>query len=195
MCFPILLEPGRSALPWVGKNGEESLSEAQQKAEEQLLRLFSEIRGKLSRKLYALLGNEADVQDALQVAFLHCWRARSQIRWVGNVRSWIWRVSLNAGRDLLKYLRRRRTKSLTLTEINAVGHRASPQETVLEREAAERLEAALVHLRPVEREVFLMRQQGNLSYKEIARRCGCPIGTAKPLMRTAVRKLRAILAA
>jgi RNA polymerase sigma-70 factor (ECF subfamily) len=190
MCHPILLNPDCSALQEC-----DTSSEAQREAEQGLIRLFTEIRGKLAHKLYALLGNEADVQDALQIAFLHCWRARTQIRWIGNVRSWIWRVSLNAGRDLRKYLRRRRTKPLPLTEDNTICRQASATERLLEQEEAERLEAALVHLRPVERKVFLLRQQGNLSYKEIAEQCGCPIGTAKPLMHTALRKLRAILVA
>jgi RNA polymerase sigma-70 factor (ECF subfamily) len=151
------------------------------------------MRPRLLVKLRTLLGNEADAQDALQTAFLHCWRARAGLDQVRNVRGWIWRVGVNAGRDLQKCHWRRRVRSLALAGEEPLCRQASPAGALLRQEEQERLRSALEHLRPAEREVFSLRHEGALTFQEIADRRGCPVGTAKPLMRTAVRKLRHLL--
>ncbi|MEX1224345.1 MAG: sigma factor-like helix-turn-helix DNA-binding protein [Pirellulales bacterium] len=52
----------------------------------------------------------------------------------------------------------------------------------------------MLELRPEEKEVFLMRQNGELTYDEIAAAVGIPTGTAKTRMRLALTKLREALA-
>jgi RNA polymerase sigma-70 factor (ECF subfamily) len=53
--------------------------------------------------------------------------------------------------------------------------------------------AALFDLRHEEKEVFLLRQNGELTYERIARLCRRPIGTVKTQMRAALQKLRRVL--
>jgi RNA polymerase sigma-70 factor (ECF subfamily) len=151
------------------------------------------VRPRLLEKLRTLLGNEADAQDAMQTAFLHCWRARASLDQVRNVRGWIWRVGVNAGRDLQKSYWRRRARPLALAGEEALCRQAPPARGLLRDEEQERLRSALDHLRPAERDVFLLRHDGTMTYQEIAERRGCPVGTAKPLMRSALRKLRQML--
>jgi RNA polymerase sigma-70 factor (ECF subfamily) len=55
------------------------------------------------------------------------------------------------------------------------------------------LRDALVHLRPEEKEVFLLRQNGDLTYEQIAELSDRPIGTVKTQMRSALQKLRKVL--
>jgi RNA polymerase sigma-70 factor (ECF subfamily) len=45
-------------------------------------------------------------------------------------------------------------------------------------------------LRPDEKEVFLLRQNGDLTYDQIAEARGSPVGTVKTQMRSALQKLR-----
>lgn len=161
--------------------------------EEMLLQAFADIHPKLLRKLYALLGNDADAHDALQTAFLHCWRARVAAPHTGNLRGWIWRVGVNAGRDLRKYLRLRRTLPLTESADRSAEYDGLPAQAVLRQEEQEQLREALAQLRPAERAVFRLRYEEALPFAEVARRCGCPLGTAKPLMRQALRKLRGLV--
>ena len=195
MGYPVLLEarklraqdePGMLPLDPAENRTSES-------TDDDLIAAFHDVRDKLFRKLYAMLGNHADAQDALQLGFLHCWRARAGIRELRSLRGWVWRVGVNAGRDLQKYLRCRRTKPLHDAESEMLDDRRSAADILMEQEDQERLEAALEHLRPAEREVFRLRNEAALSYEEIARRCSCPVGTAKPLMHRAVNKLRRLL--
>ena len=53
-----------------------------------------------------------------------------------------------------------------------------------------RLRQAIVQLRPEEQEVFLLRQNGELKYDEIAINLSIPLGTVKTRMRLALEKLR-----
>jgi len=61
------------------------------------------------------------------------------------------------------------------------------------REEASRLQRALLELRPQEQEVFLLRQNGQLTYEQIADSINLPVGTVKTRMRLALRKLREAL--
>src|SRR3954454_14843257 len=76
------------------------------------VRAFNEVRAELVSTLYFLLGNHEDAQDAAQDAFLKCWRSRSSLADVRNVRAWIFRVGLNAAKDLQRSAWRRRAKPL-----------------------------------------------------------------------------------
>jgi RNA polymerase sigma-70 factor (ECF subfamily) len=53
---------------------------------------------------------------------------------------------------------------------------------------------ALRKLRCEEQEVFLLRQNGGMSYEEIAEAVGIPLGTVKTRMRLAITRLREALA-
>ena len=59
-----------------------------------------------------------------------------------------------------------------------------------ERETMERIRQVLFDLRPEEKEVFLLRQNGDLTYEQIAEQRQCPVGTVKTQMRSALQKLR-----
>ena len=62
------------------------------------------------------------------------------------------------------------------------------------RELGERLRAALSTLPPVQREAFLLQQEGALSLSEIAELTGVGVETVKSRLRYAMAKLRAELA-
>jgi RNA polymerase sigma-70 factor (ECF subfamily) len=158
-----------------------------------LSRLFLEIRDDLVHTLFFLLGNQDDAQDAAQEAFLKCWRARRQVREIRNLRAWIFRVGLNAAKDLQRNAWRRRAKPLN-TSLGEEPHpRPSPAENAIHLETLQRLRSALIELRPEEKEVFLLRQNGDLTYEEIAELNRRPVGTVKTQMRTALIKLRRVL--
>jgi len=61
------------------------------------------------------------------------------------------------------------------------------------QEAMQQLREALQHLGPEEKEVFLLRQNGEWTYEQIARLYKCPVGIVKDQMRSALRKLRTVL--
>jgi RNA polymerase sigma-70 factor (ECF subfamily) len=170
-----------------------AVSRRQRGCNERFLEAFAAARADLVQALTGLLGNTDDAQDAIQDAFLKCWRVRGRIRAVRNLRAWIFRVALNAAKDLQRNVWRRRARPL-MDQAALAGHPgSSPPDELLHAEALERLRAALAGLRPAEREVFLLRQNSDLTYDQIATRRHAPVGTIKTQMRTALQKLRHVL--
>jgi RNA polymerase sigma-70 factor (ECF subfamily) len=160
---------------------------------EGFVRAFNECRAELVSTLFFVLGNHDDAQDAAQDAFLKCWRTRSTLAEVNNLRAWIFRVGLNAAKDLQRNAWRRRARPLGDQPPPETRAAPSPAETMEERESRERLKQALLDLRPEEKEIFLLRQNGELTYEEIAELRRCPVGTVKTQMRAALHKLRRVL--
>ena len=68
-----------------------------------------------------------------------------------------------------------------------------PEVQVESRDIAQRIRAALASLPDVQREAFLLQQEGGLSVAEIADATGVPEETAKSRLRYAITKLRAQL--
>jgi RNA polymerase sigma-70 factor (ECF subfamily) len=161
--------------------------------EDRLLATFNDLRNCLASTLIHLLGNYADAQDVLQGAFVKCWEARAELVAVVNLRAWIWRVAINAAKDLQRSAWRLRRRSLyTLYEVQTCQH-VSPPDVAAHREQARRLWTALQELGAAQREVFLLRQNGALTYEEIAELQQKPVGTVKTQMHAAVQKLRSAL--
>ncbi len=160
---------------------------------ELLLRTFNDLRDELVSTLWYLLGNQEDAQDAAQESFLRCWRTQDSLVGVQNVRAWIFRVALNVAKDVQRSAWRRRVKPLVGAELMPLAAPSSAADAVEEQETLDRLREALTHLRTEEREVFLLRQNGELTYEQIAEIFDRPVGTVKTQMRTALQKLRRVL--
>lgn len=160
-----------------------------------LLRTFNQLRDELVSTLMYLLGNRDDAQDAAQETFLKCWRAQDSLHEVNNLRAWIFRVGLNTARDMQRSGWHRRSRPLLMGEetMKAASDDA-PTKNLEYQETLDRLRQAIVHLRQEEKEVFLLRQNGELTYEQIASIRHLPVGTVKTQMRSALQKLRKILA-
>jgi len=160
---------------------------------ELLLRTFNELRNELVSTLWFVLGNHEDARDAAQEAFLRCWRTLESIPDVQNLRAWIFRVGLNVAKDLHRSAWKRRVKPLVGAETMPMVDSTPPTARLEDQECLQQLRQALVNLRPEEKEVFLLRQNGELTYEQIAEMHNRPVGTVKTQMRSALQKLRQVL--
>jgi RNA polymerase sigma-70 factor (ECF subfamily) len=158
---------------------------------ERLTQAFACFGDELVRALCSLLGNADDARDVAQEAFLKCWRSRDRLADVHDLKAWIFRVGLNAARDLRRNAWRKRSRPLPDTD-HLHDDRVGAAQTVLLQETLQRLHAAVAGLRPEEREVFLLRHQGSLTYEQIANHQGAPVGTVKTRMRVALARLRTV---
>lgn len=162
-------------------------------SEERFVRAFNESRAELVSTLFYVLGNLEDAHDAAQDAFVKCWRTRKTLKEIGNFRAWIFRVGLNAAKDLQRSAWRRRARPLSLDPQPSPCVATSPAELLEGKETVEQLRLALLELRPEEKAIFLLRQNGDLTYEEIAELRRSPVGTVKTQMRSALQKLKRIL--
>lgn len=160
---------------------------------ERLEGVFSRSQDELLGMLYYLVGNLEDARDALQETFVKCWRNRHKVPEIENLRAWVFRVAVNAGRDMRTTAWRRRRQPLGRGEETVVSTDKGPEADATRREQLALIRRALGQLRPEEQEVFLLRQNGELTYEQIAQSINIPVGTAKTRMRRALIKLRGAL--
>jgi RNA polymerase sigma-70 factor (ECF subfamily) len=151
------------------------------------------MRDELVSTLCFVLGNAEDAQDAAQEAFLRCWRTRDGMGDVQNLRAWIFRVGLNVAKDVQRSAWKRRVKPLAGADAMPMPPTQPAGGGLEEQETLQQLRQALMSLRPEEQEVFLLRQNGELTYDQIAEMHNRPVGTVKTQMRSALQKLRRIL--
>jgi RNA polymerase sigma-70 factor (ECF subfamily) len=155
---------------------------------------FAEFRRELLGTLYYLVGNREDAHDALQEAFVKCWKHREQIGEIENLKAWIFRIALNTGRDIRQTAWRRKRQGLPNDEALMISPQRGPRAEAETHEQLGKLRRAIADLRPEEQEIFLLRQNGQMKYEEIADAIGIPLGTVKTRMRLALSKLRQAMA-
>ena len=127
-------------------------------AYEELVRMHQDIA---FRTAYLITRNAADAEEAAQDAFVKCWRRRDQLHRIRNLRAWLFRVGLNAARDLQRNAWRRRIRPLEIVAGTAGTRDSSPAESLESREQDARLRQALMDLRVEEKQIFLLRQNAS----------------------------------
>ena len=90
--------------------------------------------------------------------------------------------------------RRRRRRPLDNAEATLAAKGEDPVADASRQEQLALVRQALQQLRMEEQEVFLLRQNGQMTYEQIAEDLQIPVGTVKTRMRLALTKLRTVLA-
>ncbi len=152
--------------------------------------LFQQHQSELLGTVYYIVGNLQDAQDALQEAFLRCWKNLDQVPDVKNLKAWVFRITLNVGRDIRKTAWNRKRKEMPDVPGPAFAEHQTPDQLASENEQMLLLEQQIAELDEPDREVFLLRQNGDFTYRQIAELLDTPEGTVKTRMRRAIEKLR-----
>jgi len=149
--------------------------------------LFSYIRG--------MAASREEAEDLFQETWTRAIRHAASFRG-GTVRGWVWRIARNAVIDAVR--KRKPDDSLD----RPVGGDGAPlgdtlagdgvpvPDQVAGADTGRRIAACVANLPPAQREIFLMRTTGSLSFQEIAAILGIPLNTALGRMHYAVLRLR-----
>jgi len=163
-------------------------------------RLVEHWRRPLYAFIYHQLRGRGDAEDIFQETWIRAVRGLDAFRG-DRALSWLFRIARNLVVDEF----RRRCREDTAAprdgaetsvpagvETHADG-RPGADAAAVERETAERVAAAVRSLPDEQREVFLLRTEGDISFREIARMQGVPLNTALGRMHYATRRLRELL--
>lgn len=167
--------------------------DTKQSNSERLLATFNQIRDELTSTLWFILGNKDDAQDIAQDAFLRCWKKQDALPDVINLKAWIFKVAINAAKDLRKSAWKRKTRTMPEEDVMMQKSTATSLDLLEDNEMLQQLRSALMDLRPEEKEVFLLRQNAEMTYEQIAEAANRPVGTIKTQMRSALQKLKVAL--
>jgi len=142
----------------------------------------------VTRTAIRLLGNRQDAQDAAQEVFLRLHRSLRKIDDAGNLSGWLYRVTVNICRDILR--KRKATDSLEDGRLSAPGS----TEADLGREERRKLVVeALGALPEKERAALTLRDLEGLSTREVAGILGSSEATVRSQISAARLKIRKIL--
>ena len=139
------------------------------------------------RLAWAILGNDAEAQDATQDALTAAWRKRRSLRDPDKLEAWLGRILVNICRDRLRSRSRRRIQPLELSSLPPV---SDGSQTAASRDELGR---ALESLNPDQRIVVVLRFWADLTVDDIAARLGVPAGTVKSRLHHSLRALRSTL--
>jgi RNA polymerase sigma-70 factor (ECF subfamily) len=128
---------------------------------------------------------EAD--DIVQDAMLRAFRAFDGFRG-GDIKAWLLTIVRNCWLSAAKGGRRRVHASLEDQELPAA--EASPEDAAIQAGTQRRLDLLIAQLAPEFREVLILREMEDLSYREIAEITGTPIGTVMSRLARARTQLR-----
>lgn len=159
---------------------------------------FGEIVRRWERRIFALsfgmLGREEDARDATQETFLAAFRNLRGFRGEAKVSSWLHRIAVNQCLTRQRRAKVRNESAIeTEEEKNAASFAApvsySPARTVEGRETTVAVRLAVNSL-PIElRQVVLMKEFEELTFKEISEALDLPLSTVKSRLYTALKQL------
>jgi RNA polymerase sigma-70 factor (ECF subfamily) len=147
-------------------------------------RLVREHAPALFRLAIRLGARRDDAEDLVQETFLRAWRGIDRFRGEADVRTWLYRILMNASRD-----RRRRKPFLRLPANGRAGPGVDPADDAARRDLLARVMAAVSCLPRRQQETLLLRVRGGLSYREIADVLGIREGVVKLHLVRARKKL------
>ena len=149
----------------------------------------------------AILGHEADAQDAVQEAFVAAWRSLAGLRDVDRFEAWFGRIVVNACRMSLRKRRGVREITVQSARTDGVGsdgdvrERAGTDRPLADIAAsADTFDRAFDRLSADERALLVLRHRDELPVADIAARLGIPAGTVKSRLFSARRALERALA-
>src|SRR5579864_6360152 len=154
------------------------------------------------RLAFRITRNQEDAEDAQQEALLKAHRNLDQFEGRARFTTWISRIAIN---EALMCLRKRRTVvhvplEDALPEDDAIpanfelhSNIQDPETAYSQKELRNLLTQAIAGLRPLHREVFLLRAVECLSVVDTAKALQVSVSTVKTRMRRARRELKEIL--
>jgi len=145
------------------------------------------------RSAFLVLRDADEAEDAAQEGFVKAYKALKRFRRGHEFRPWLLRIVVNQALTML----RSRRRGVAAAERLAVHEHPLPHtidDTVIDRERARLVWAALDSLREQERVVVYLRYFLNLPERELAEYLGCAQGTVKSRLHRALKKLRDVVA-
>jgi len=159
---------------------------------------FGEIVRRWERRIFALaygiLGREEDARDATQETFLAAFRNLRGFRGEAKVSSWLHRIAVNQCITRQRQARVRSEAALDDEAENAGGFATpfhySPARVVEGRQETVAVRRAINSL-PIElRQVVVMKEFEDLTFREIADVLDLPLSTVKSRLYTAMKQLQ-----
>jgi len=145
-----------------------------------------------------LTRDRADAEDLVQETYAKALKGFGSFAEGTNLRAWMFRILRNAFLNSRSGLAAQNTDSFEDGEMSAeesVTHEVTPELILLRAESEEVIFAALESLTVAHREIILLCDVEEMSYRDIAQVFDLPVGTVMSRLSRARTRLRSALAA
>lgn len=154
-------------------------------------RAFDELvrryRGRIMKLTLRYTHNQADAEDAAQIAFMRAYGGLRSFRGEAAFYSWLHRIAINSATTILCSRRREwdllRSDSSVRVEVNETTESFkeldTPEDLALTEELLEVILSGIKCLSEEQRAAIIMRELEGLSYAEVADAMSCPLGTVR----------------
>ncbi len=147
----------------------------------------------LCRTAARVVGDSNEAEDVIQETYLQAWRLFHRFELGTNCRAWLFKILFN----IIHRHRRKRFMHQMMSqgeELMTIEEVLPCAPTIFENVTDEEVLAALAKIPPPYREIVLLADVEEFSYKEIAETLRIPVGTVMSRLSRSRRLLRAELA-
>jgi RNA polymerase sigma-70 factor (ECF subfamily) len=123
-----------------------------------------------------LARSPADADDIVQEAMLRAYRAFDGFRG-GDIKPWLFAIVRNCWRNAGAEIKRRGHTPLPEEDGALVSEIADPESSALQASQSRKLDEVIALLPNEYREIIILREMDDMSYRDIAEITGVPIGT------------------
>lgn len=148
-------------------------------------------RKQLFSYLIRLCGNREEAEDLFQNVLIKTWKGIKQYSERQKFSSWLFAIAHNTAMDALR--KRKKENVFVKTEPDELQHATDPHAELIENETKKKIEKAVNSLSIKQKEVFLLRINGGMKFKEIAALTNEPINTVLSHMRYSINKIKILL--
>lgn len=152
--------------------------------------LYARHRARLFRFVLRSIKVRAAAEELYQEIWMRVIEARSTYQATARFTTWLYTIAHNR---MVDHWRRAGLALVSLDDHDVPSNSPDPARHAQARETLARFAAALERLPPVQREAFLLHEEGGLTVAEIAAATGSNEEAAKSRLRYAMAKLKAAL--
>ena len=164
--------------------------------EAEFAQLFDEYSAPIYNYVLRMVADADRAADITQDTFIKAYRKLDTVNEATSTRSWLYRIATNTAIDDMR--RRRNVTPMpddSPTFANRADHRPGPEAEVMAGTLDERIQRALLTLRPNHRQCLLLSDLDDMSAQQIGEVMGLSYGAVRTLLCRARGEMRRALAA
>ncbi len=160
------------------------------------LHIFDTYHTRLFNYVYRMVGCRDSAEDVVQTIFLKVYQHLPRYRDEQKLTSWMFKIAHNTTYD---YFRKTQAQHQVFQDVENIdlfpapgggSGFVSPEDSLVTQEMQEHLDKILINLPQKLKEVFLLRHEAGLSFKEMSKILHCPINRLLGRMHLAVKTIR-----
>jgi RNA polymerase sigma-70 factor, ECF subfamily len=152
----------------------------------QLMNIY---RTKLFGYLWRFSNSQDITEELFQETLIKVWKGFSKYDEQKKFSSWLFTIAHNIAMDNLRSIKNNKIFT-SIDELDISKTTVGPDEDLIKKETIALIYESVKNLSDKQREVFLLRQHGELTFKEIAKTTNEPLNTVLSHMRYALKRIK-----